>query len=1522
MVTYSQRYKNMFIPIAPFGTTSRLTFGVGLLLSLFVSPACFTRVHSEDPPAIPRGGVQRSIVQGQATTYRTKWAIIVGINKYAKNSKLESLRTAVNDAKEFRDLLVREFGYEDRHIAYLSDEDATLLRLRTILETRSWMNPSGGKGAWSAKDCQPEDSLIVFFAGHGRVIGPTSEGFLAASDTIGTDVDANYIGLTWLRDQIASWPCRHKLIILDSCFSGTLFQTQGNSIQKENAVRAEPVGSSLRSVNILDSYLAESAYFGISAARNTQASDGDADLGHSPFTAVLLQTMRERADSVRTDQAFTFRELASRVESRTRDSFGARQVPNWSRLGGGNGDFVFFPIIHRVTPSEESQRRRYSAAMTAAQSALTRGDIDHARGLLIEQRPELAQLDLRGFEWFHMWRMLNRDKLTVSGDGNAAWRVDFLDSGKTLAIWDQSNTLRRFDSITGRIQKTIETSTGAVTLIDVDPNGRFWVTADSNAVLKLWEMDTGRLLARYDAHPDLNHYTTIHQLSVSRDGKDITWHMQVSPPFAQSYFVTESWAWNTEQKPVRKFGWSPAKGRVVCLLRSGDILTINEQGCSRWSLDGKTLRTVYQGPQSGVLSIAISHDQRNLVAKTVDEAVWKWDLSSQNNPVMGQQLGKLAESRPIAVSEKTIALVTQDRTIHAWDAATGKEKWVSRGHNALIGPAQFNPEGLGLATGDASGEVKLWDAAELKEVTRVFQAVPDSGIVSSPNQCQTLLDNKGDRLVAFYRKGQTLSFALWDISRSQACELMQGSLPNAGFLLPTPLLSPDGNWLVVASSTGPNVSGTQASHIRVWNARTGIELPPLPESKNLIVTMAFSPDSTRFTTAYVNGVIQVWQMPNWNVSQQLNGELPVNALTFSADNNLLAVSSGKSMFPQYSWLDYPQRFDRAVWNRIDLWDITKRQQFTLTTLGSQIGSVVFSSDGSTLATVPSMRYITDSNPPPITVWDVSSKRKRASLNTEDNSYLVGGSRMSGARWNGCLFSPDSRRFAAFANPSTIKVYENSTTPELTSTRIFDHTSTRNVPFFATPMSLSSTAFFPHSGANLIVGNFDTIHFLDQATLMDAGTISLASPIDSLAISGNGCVLATSMQGKIMLHFASKDAEVRDLVEDARKALNSTDHEVCRHGAEVLGSVKHKSPVTIQALMAALKNPVAAVRVAACNALINHGVMNAEISHIAAKLLTHEDRGIALKASVILGRIGPAAESAYPQLMAAIQSGSAPVSLGAVIASQQINSIDGHSVALFLRRLQDVTEVDTEFRKASVNFIYNVVEVSRYEPVSRLEVISELANGIRHRLNPAHVEICINKLVMLGSDARNTVPVLLDAIDDPLHRDALAHALIAIDPHNTKVHQKLVPVLLEWINSAGPPPQKSPDGTTPFRPQDGKLFQAVNALVTIGPPAITAVPSLQKLVNSKDPRVLGIAEYALRLIRRGNTEEVEVLIAMLEEPMPLVHPTEILRRLVQLGPQATKAIPALERLEHGPNMDLADKATEVIRRIRTNVPAQR
>jgi CHAT domain-containing protein len=378
-------------------------------------------VDSGDPSSRGLDSVQ--VVGRSPTEYRRLWAVIVGINAYPGGvGKLKPLHHAVNDAREFRDLLIAEFGFAKERVKYLEDADATA---KNLAEAFSQWLPE--------QQLDPRDGLVIFFAGHG--LAEEQDGYLAAVDSDLASVEKTCLSVAKMREQLTALPCRHKLVILDSCYSGALFDRSGaiadpyqgiartkaggpsrGADEPESGQRGPATGAATPAGDNLAYYFRRPAFVGMSAGRYSPVADGLGKNSHSIFTATLLAVLRERADSLREDHAFNFRAVAVEVEKRVRDAPGSRQIPNWGSLdAGADGDFVFRPTVARLTPREQQEKMRRESESLLSQSSLRTIDTT-LRFASTEADQLLALQELRQLVDTHLSRTAG-----LAGEGERAY---------------------------------------------------------------------------------------------------------------------------------------------------------------------------------------------------------------------------------------------------------------------------------------------------------------------------------------------------------------------------------------------------------------------------------------------------------------------------------------------------------------------------------------------------------------------------------------------------------------------------------------------------------------------------------------------------------------------------------------------------------------------------------------------------------------------------------------------------------------------------------------------------------------------------------------------------------------------------------------------------------------------------------------------------------------------------------------------------------------------------------------------
>ena len=299
--------------------------------------------------------------------------------------------------------------------------------------------------------------------------------------------------------------------------------------------------------------------------------------------------------------------------------------------------------------------------------------------------------------------------------------------------------------------------------------------------------------------------------------------------------------------------------------------------------------------------------------------------------------------------------------IWVYDAHTGEEIALYTGHSRPVTALAFSPDGVVLASGDESGEVRLWRAGT-GELLSVLQ--PGKG------------DNKVMALVFTEDGTKLIGAGLWEIQVwelgtevSQPIVTRLEGLPGSRSNDSATVFSPDGRFL--ASAVMPDSSKNRPSTLHVWDVDTAnlLTLPPhsdlesYPKAKHWITSLAFSPDSMTLASGDTSEMIQFWDLGTGKprpTSKLVS--FGSNALAFSPNSEFFAASGHRYGIVQV-WGIPDEKQDQG-WHRIGQY----LPKLTLDGHKEQTFQLAFSPDGKML--------ITASHDGTVKGWSTTSGRQR------------------------------------------------------------------------------------------------------------------------------------------------------------------------------------------------------------------------------------------------------------------------------------------------------------------------------------------------------------------------------------------------------------------------------------------------------------------------------------------------------------------------------------------------------------------
>lgn len=232
-----------------------------------------------------------------------KYALLIGISEYSYRSiqqGVRALKFADDDARALEKVLESEYD-----VLPLVDDDArhediieALVRLRTRTT--------------------PEDTLVVFFAGHGVFDPSNGQTYWLTYDTQLELLDDRGLELGRLLKLVGQIKAKQKILLLDHCFSGEISYADLSAAytRGDKTPRGVRIVRNLGRVGELRPQLAppEAEGLVVLAAANAEAFESP-NLGHGYFTEALLRAMRSRKADEDENGELSITELVSFVKT-------------------------------------------------------------------------------------------------------------------------------------------------------------------------------------------------------------------------------------------------------------------------------------------------------------------------------------------------------------------------------------------------------------------------------------------------------------------------------------------------------------------------------------------------------------------------------------------------------------------------------------------------------------------------------------------------------------------------------------------------------------------------------------------------------------------------------------------------------------------------------------------------------------------------------------------------------------------------------------------------------------------------------------------------------------------------------------------------------------------------------------------------------------------------------------------------------------------------------------------------------
>jgi WD40 repeat protein len=254
--------------------------------------------------------------------------------------------------------------------------------------------------------------------------------------------------------------------------------------------------------------------------------------------------------------------------------------------------------------------------------------------------------------------------------------------------------------------------------IALSPDGTKVVSGSGDGAVRLWDMDTGKVIAKWMGHTD-----SVISVYWSRDGRRVlsgskdgtvrqwdvegeTWDVKSGETILASIETGHEWVWAVVYSPDMSLIATAGRDRPwdkAC----------NECSIQIWDAKTGKLVATLKGHTREVTCLAWTKDGKTLISGSYDYSIRTWNATKWEQIAILDEHTSLVLALAISPNDRILASTSLDNTTRLWNLDNGKPISSPLQHAMPVLCVSFSAGGKLLATGCRDKNAYLWDVAAI-----------------------------------------------------------------------------------------------------------------------------------------------------------------------------------------------------------------------------------------------------------------------------------------------------------------------------------------------------------------------------------------------------------------------------------------------------------------------------------------------------------------------------------------------------------------------------------------------------------------------------------------------------------------------------------------------------------------------------------------------------------------------------------------------------------------------------------------